>query len=237
MLVLAIDTALDQCAAAVLDTETNQLRAEETLSMKRGHAEALMPLIARVMRQFGEGFGALDKIAVTTGPGSFTGLRVGISAARGLALAAGKPVVGVSTLTAYAAPLLNENSGNPIIVAIDARHDHIYCQVFSGSGATLIRPGVMPVDESLRAARFGAPRIAGNASQILADRWPSHAARPASVDTRPGPDISWVAWAGAAATPETAPARPYYLRAPDAKPKPAKIAGPAETRGAPSPER
>ena len=106
MLILAIDTALDACAAGVLDTGVGKLIAQKSHPMKRGHAEALMPLIARVIRQAGIGFAALDRIAVTTGPGSFTGLRVGLSAARGIALAAGKPVVGVTTLTAYAAPVV-----------------------------------------------------------------------------------------------------------------------------------
>ncbi len=225
MLVLAIDTALGHCAAAVLDTESKMLRAEETLPMQRGHAEALMPLVGRVMVRFAGGFGALDRIAVTTGPGSFTGLRVGISAARGFALAAARPVVGVSTLSAYAAPLVNEKSDSPIIVAVDARHDHVYCQVFSGNGATLIKPAVVPVDEAIRAARFGSPRLAGNAAKILADRWPDHFAPPLVVDTQQGPDISWVAWVGAAANPATAPARPFYLRAPDAKPKATGFAG------------
>jgi tRNA threonylcarbamoyl adenosine modification protein YeaZ len=234
MLVLAIDTALDQCAAAVLDTETKTLRAEECLTMKRGHAEALMPLIGRVMGKFGSGFDALDRIAVTTGPGSFTGLRVGISAARGLALAAGKPVVGVTTLSAYAAPFLSENAEHPIIVAIDARHDHIYCQVFSGNGATLIKAAVVSIDDALRASRFGSPRLAGNAAQTLADRWPGHAAPPVVVDARPGPDISWVAWVGAAASPTTAPPRPYYLRAPDAKPKAGAVAASGAPRDMPA---
>ena len=104
MLILAIDTALDACAAGVLDTDAGRLIAQESLPMKRGHAEALMPLIARVMKASGVAFMSLDRIAVTTGPGSFTGLRVGLSAARGIALAAAKPVVGLTTLTAYAAP-------------------------------------------------------------------------------------------------------------------------------------
>lgn len=218
MLVLAIDTALGHCAAAVLDTESKTLRAEETLPMQRGHAEALMPLIGRVMDKFAGGFEALDRIAVTTGPGSFTGLRVGISAARGFALAAARPVVGVSTLSAYAAPFMSEKADSPIIVAIDARHDHVYCQAFSANGATLIKAAVVPVDEAIRAARFGSPRLAGNAAKILADRWPDHFAPPLVVDAEPGPAISWVAWVGAAANPTTAPARPFYLRAPDAKP-------------------
>ena len=107
MLILAIDTALDACAAAVVDTRNAKVIAQESQAMKRGHAEALMPLIARVMKEAGTGFAALDRIAATTGPGSFTGLRVGLSAARGIALAAAKPVVGVTTLTAYAAPVVS----------------------------------------------------------------------------------------------------------------------------------
>src|SRR6202046_1439239 len=115
MLILAIDTALDACAAGVLDTEAGRLIAQESQAMKRGHAEALMPLIARVIEQSGIAFAALDRIAVTTGPGSFTGLRVGLSAARGIALAANKPVVGLTTLTAYAAPLGRESGEHPVI--------------------------------------------------------------------------------------------------------------------------
>src|SRR6202046_2678989 len=126
MLILAIDTALDACAAGVLDTEAGKLIAQESLAMKRGHAEALRPLIGRVIDQSGIGFAALDRIAVTTGPGSFTGLRVGLSAARGIALAANKPVVGVTTLTAYAAPVVSANNEPPVIAAIDARHDQVY---------------------------------------------------------------------------------------------------------------
>src|SRR5258708_29587221 len=126
MLILAIDTALDACAAGVLDTEAGRLIAQESLSMKRGHAEALMPLIARVVKQAGIGFAALDRVAVTTGPGSFTGLRVGLSAARGIGLAAGKPVVGLTTLTAYAAAVVSENGHHPIISPIDPPADQVY---------------------------------------------------------------------------------------------------------------
>jgi tRNA threonylcarbamoyladenosine biosynthesis protein TsaB len=218
MLILAIDTALDACAAAVLDTEAGRLIAQESQAMKRGHAEALMPLIARVIEQSGIAFAALDRIAVTTGPGSFTGLRVGLSAARGIALAANKPVVGLTTLTAYAAPLVSESGEHPIISAIDARHDHVYLQAVSANGTSLIRPRVASIEEALGAARFGAPYLVGNAAGILADRWPTHAPQPFKVDAQPAPDIAWVAWLGAAVSPNTAPARPFYLRAPDAKP-------------------
>jgi tRNA threonylcarbamoyladenosine biosynthesis protein TsaB len=217
MLILAIDTALDACSAGVLDTDAGKLIALESQPMKRGHAEALMPLIARVIRQAGIAFASFDRIAVTTGPGSFTGLRVGLSAARGIALAADKPVVGLTTLTAYAAPVVSENAEQPVISAIDARHDQVYFQVVSGDGSSLIRPRVAPIEEALRASRFGAPHLVGNAAGILADRWPTDALPPFRVDAQPAPDIAWVAWLGAAVNPDTAPARPYYLRAPDAK--------------------
>ena len=217
MLILAIDTALDACSAGVLDTDAARLIALESQPMKRGHAEALMPLIARVIKQAGIAFASFDRIAVTTGPGSFTGLRVGLSAARGIALAANKTAVGLTTLAAYAAPVVSENAEQPVISAIDARHDQVYFQVVSGDGSSLIRPRVAPIEEALRASRFGAPHLVGNAAGILADRWPTDALPPFRVDAQPAPDIAWVAWLGAAVNPATAPARPYYLRAPDAK--------------------
>ena len=225
MLILAIDTALDACAAAVLDTDAGKIIAQESQAMKRGHAEALMPLIARVMKASGVAFTSLDRVAVTTGPGSFTGLRVGLSAARGIGLAADKPVVGLTTLTAYAAPFVGENSEHPILSAIDARHDYVYFQMVSGDGGSLVKPKVAPIAEALEAARLSAPHLVGNAAGILAARWPADAPSPSKVDVQPAPDITWVAWLGAAVSPETAPARPYYLRAPDAKPPKDPLAG------------
>ena len=218
MLILAIDTALDACAAAVVDTRNAKVIAHESQAMKRGHAEALMPLIARVMKDAGTGFAALDRIAATTGPGSFTGLRVGLSAARGIALAAAKPVVGVTTLTAYAAPVVTEHGEHPIIAAIDARHDHVYLQVVSGNGFSLVTPRVAPIAEALAASRFGAPHLVGNAAGISAERWAKDAAPPFKVEPQPAPDIVWVAWLAAAVDPAVATPRPFYLRAPDAKP-------------------
>ena len=103
MLVLAIDTALEACSAAVFDAAQGTFR-HESLPMIRGHAEALLPLLARVMKQSAVSFSAFDRVAVTVGPGSFTGLRVGIAAARGIGLAAKKPVIGITTLAALAAP-------------------------------------------------------------------------------------------------------------------------------------
>src|SRR5437899_13104301 len=104
MRVLAIDTALGACAAAVLDARLGEILASESLPMLRGHAEAIMPLIARVMDAAFVDFALLDRIAVTVGPGSFTGLRVGIAAARGIALSAGEHAIGLLTLEALGAP-------------------------------------------------------------------------------------------------------------------------------------
>jgi tRNA threonylcarbamoyladenosine biosynthesis protein TsaB len=218
MLILAIDTALDACSGAVLDTEAGKIVALESQPMKRGHAEALMPLIARVMKQSGVAFTSLDRIAVTTGPGSFTGLRVGLSAARGIALAADLPVVGVTTLTAYAAAFVADNGEYPIVSAIDARHGHVYFQMVSGNGDPLIKPKLASLEEAVDASHLLNPHLIGNAATLLAERWPADAPAPFKVDPQPAPDITWVAWVGAAVSPESAPARPYYLRAPDAKP-------------------
>jgi tRNA threonylcarbamoyladenosine biosynthesis protein TsaB len=93
----------------------------------------------------------------------------------------------------------------------------VYFQVVSGNGSSLIRPHVAPIEEAVGASRFGAPHLVGNAAQILAERWPAQALPPFRVDALPAPDIAWVAWLGAAVSPNTAPARPFYLRAPDAK--------------------
>ncbi|MBR1169543.1 tRNA (adenosine(37)-N6)-threonylcarbamoyltransferase complex dimerization subunit type 1 TsaB [Bradyrhizobium liaoningense] len=218
MLILAIDTALEACAAAVLDTDAGELLARESQLMKRGHAEALMPMIARVMQRASLAFASLDRIAVTVGPGSFTGLRVGISAARGLALAAKRPAVGLTTLSAYAAGVVGQSGTAPVISAIDARHDHVYFQIVAGDGSQLVRPCVAAIDAAIAASQFGAPHLVGNAANILADRWPKEGPQPVAVDAQPAPDISWIAWLGAAANPDTNPARPFYLKAPDAKP-------------------
>src|SRR5690606_29027629 len=98
--------------------------------MARGHAEASMPLLDGVMREAGLDFFALDRIAVTVGPGSFTGLRVGIAAARGIALAARKEIVGITTLAALAAPCLAADPDTPVAAAIDGRHRHVYFELY-----------------------------------------------------------------------------------------------------------
>jgi tRNA threonylcarbamoyladenosine biosynthesis protein TsaB len=105
-----------------------------------------------------------------------------------------------------------------VISAIDARHDHVYFQIVAGDGSQLVRPSVASVDAAIAASQFGTPHLVGNAANILAERWPNDVPQPVAVDAQPAPDIGWVAWLGAAADPATNPARPFYLKAPDAKP-------------------
>jgi tRNA threonylcarbamoyladenosine biosynthesis protein TsaB len=219
MRVLAIDTALAACSAAVLDTANGGIVASESLPMARGHAEALMPLLARVMKKSGVAFANLERVVVTTGPGSFTGLRVGISAARGFGVATGIPVVGVTTLSAYAAPYLADDDQIPVVAAIDARHEHVYLQVFGTGGRTLIAARLAPLNEAVRAASEAPARIVGSGAKAVADGLAKTAPAPIIVDPREAPDIGWVAQIGAAVAEAQAPPKPQYLRAPDAQPQ------------------
>src|SRR6185436_5108756 len=200
MRVLAIDTALEACSAAVFDTDHGGITASESVAMARGHAEAVMPLLARVMDLAEIDFANLDRIAVTTGPGSFTGLRVGIAAARGIALAAAKPAVGLTTLAAYAAPHIAHDDKTAIAVAIDARHQHVYLQIFGPGGRTLIAPRIASVADAVRAAAANAPvRIVGTGATMLSVAWPAREAPPMLVDESRAPDIVWVGRLAAAA--------------------------------------
>ena len=219
MRVLAIDTALAACSAAVLDTEQGGIVAGESQPMARGHAEALMPLLARVMERSRLTFSDLDRVAVTTGPGSFTGLRVGISAARGIALAAKIPAVGLSTLSAYAAPHFNGGAAAPIVCAIDARHDHVYLQVFSPGGRALTAPRLATLREAAQAASPSPACIVGSAAQLVAAAIRKSSPPPVAVEARAAPDIGWVARIGATLPEDQSPPRPQYLHAPDAQPQ------------------
>lgn len=217
---LAIDTALGVCAAAVYDAGPHQTLAVQSYEMSRGHAEVLMPLIERVMRDAGVRFDELDRVVATVGPGSFTGLRVGISAARGLALACGIRAVGVSTLDALAAPYITDNETVPIVSAIDAKHGNYYLQMVGAGGRLLVPPRVASLDDALRSAAIGLVRLIGSGAAQLASYWPApDIPVPLLVDPRPAPDIVWVARLGAKADPDKAAPRPLYLRPPDARPQ------------------
>jgi len=216
MRILAIDTALEACSVALLDG--NSVVAEETQLMARGHAEALMPMLARLRETAAFYFNIIDRIAVTVGPGSFTGLRVGIAAARGIALATGKPAVGITTLEALAAPLIAGDASSPVVSVIDARHNHVYLQAFGTDGDDLVSARVVSVPDALDLIVPLQPRLVGNAAQLLAAAWPADQPAPASIDQQPAPLIDWVGRLGQLAEAGAAPPKPYYLKAPDAQP-------------------
>ena len=134
-------------------------------------------------------------------PGSFTGLRVGISAARGIALAAGKPAIGLSTLSALAAPHVAARADQTIIAAIDARNEQVYFQVFAPNGNTIVTPRLDRVRAAVRAVPVGPTVITGSAAALVAAHWPSGSPAP-RVEEHAAPDIGWVARLGAAAQDE-----------------------------------
>jgi tRNA threonylcarbamoyladenosine biosynthesis protein TsaB len=220
--ILAIDTALGACAVCVFDGAEGLPIALESEEMATGHAEALMPMIQRVMARVDGGFASLSRVAVSIGPGSFTGLRIGISAARAIGLAAGVPVIGVSTLSAYAAPLVNASESGVIAVAIDARHGALFFQAFTTTGRTIVLPRVLGVKEAGRAIGSGPVKLAGNGAGALAVETITLGLKATLADLRPAPDITAVARLGLIASPESAPARPMYLRPPSAQPQEAK---------------
>lgn len=216
MRILAIDTALEACSVALLDGD--KVVAEESQAMARGHAEALMPMLARLRERASFYFNVVDRIAVTVGPGSFTGLRVGIAAARGIGVATGIQVVGITTLEALAAPLIASDASSPVVAAIDARHDNVYLQAFGTDGDDIVSPRVASLAEASELVAPLRPRLVGNAASILAAAWPAGAAAPAVVDQQAAPMIKWVGRLGQLAEAGAAPPKPFYLKAPDAQP-------------------
>lgn len=223
MRILAIDTALEACSVAVFDTEGGSRARSRSLPMARGHAEALMPLIATVMSDARTEFDELDRIAVTVGPGSFTGLRVGVAAARGIGLAAGKPVVGLTTLAAMAVPFIDADDTKALLVVIDARHDHVYMQLYGPGGRTLVAPRVVHLRDAIRAAMASPTRIVGNAAKLVEAAWPENERKPLLVNEVKAPEIVWVARLGAAADADRASVKPLYLREADAHPQAAGV--------------
>ena len=231
MKILAIDTALPAVSACVLTEGAVEAESEETMGMDRGHAEALIPLIERVVGRIDGGFSALDRVAVTVGPGSFTGLRVGISAARAIALACSIPAVGVSTLAALAAPLILDEGTGTVVVAVDARHGHVFFASFRADGSIHLMPRFASKEDAIREIGEGPLRLAGSGAPLLAIEAWQRGVSAEIVGDRITPDIVYVARLGLLANPASAPPRPLYLKAPDAKPQaprtPAKATEPA----------
>jgi tRNA threonylcarbamoyladenosine biosynthesis protein TsaB len=206
MIVLGLDTCLAACSVAVLDGERVLAHLGET--MARGHQERLAPMAEAAMAHAGVAFADLDRVGATVGPGSFTGLRVGVAFAKGLASALAIPAVGVGTLEALAA-----SAPGLVAAAIDARRDQLYLQVFE-DGAPLMAPDALPVGTAAaRLAELAMGRsitLVGSGAPLLAEATPG-----AAVVTPDGCDARLVAQLAARRTPT--PIRPLYLRAPDAK--------------------
>ena len=139
MIVLGFETAAKACSAALWSEGT--VLAHECVRMGRGHTEALIPMVRRVLAAAAVGFSDVDLVAVTVGPGAFTGLRVGLAAARGIALAANIPCVGVTTLEAIAAAVQRrERDDRIVLVVLDTRRGDFYAQAFSAEGSGLSAP-------------------------------------------------------------------------------------------------
>ncbi|HEV7325517.1 MAG TPA: tRNA (adenosine(37)-N6)-threonylcarbamoyltransferase complex dimerization subunit type 1 TsaB [Bosea sp. (in: a-proteobacteria)] len=219
MRILAIDTALGACSACVLDTSDPAPLAIEQTAMERGHAEALMPMIERVMAKTEGGFSALDRVAVTIGPGSYTGLRVGISAARAIALAAGIPAIGISTLAASAAPFIGREGGRVVAAAVDAKHGQVWFQAMNAQGKQLVSVRQVNHRDAARAIGAGPVSLVGSAALAVANEAWAIGLDALVVDDAKAPDVIWVARLGMIADPESAPPRPLYLKAPETTPQ------------------
>lgn len=215
---LAIDTSQAAVSACIMGDDGGIL-ARETLPMARGHAEALLPLLERLSKAAAVPFSTLGRIAVVVGPGSFTGIRIGIAAGRAIGLAAGVPVVGVSSLAAFAAPLIGREGAGVIAAAVDAKHGQVYVQGFTAKGQPLAVPRITNVRDAVRTLGAGPLVFAGSGATMMAiEAWSLGAQAEVAGETIT-PDIGFVARLGALADPATAPARPYYLKPPDAKPQ------------------
>ena len=206
-IILAVDTALGACSVAVLDGEN--VLAHHFEEMTRGHAEALAPLVEDAIRKAGIDFAALDRLAVTTGPGTFTGQRVGLAFMRGLKVALKKPLIGVTTLEAMASA-----AGAERAAAIhDAKREEAYLLLWE-KGEIALPPTVMPFEEALaRIGAFGSCALCGTGA---AQAKVTLGAQFNLTEIRQ-PDALWVGkLAMTRPAPELPPA-PLYLRAPDAK--------------------
>jgi len=220
MTLLAFDTSMAACSAAIWRDGEGVL-AHRCSAMARGHAEALFPMIRAVMADAGIGFPELQAIAVTRGPGSFTGVRVAVAAARGLSLATGKPLLAATSLEVIARGAMRRltarQASEPFVVAMDARRGQLYCQQFAAGHAVSDPQALTPEDcadtlphEECVAVGSGAvllAQAAGAARRVLV------------LDPDILPDAADLAAVCAGRAPEPGPLMPLYLRAPDAKPQ------------------
>lgn len=223
MNVLAIDTSMGACSAAVLRTGPAERLARRFEAMERGHAEALFPMIEAVIEEAGLSIGELDRVAVTLGPGSFTGVRAGLAAARGLALAAKLPVAGTGSLAVMAMGCVTETAeaerSEGFMVAHDARRGEIYCQCFDMRGQALGEAEVMAAREAAEQLPAAMILIAGSGAAAVASECQRIGRR--SIAMLPGllPDAGQLARLALHLPQSERPPAPLYLRPPDAKPQ------------------
>lgn len=202
-MILGIDTSAAQCVVALVGADgAAGDPVIERRAMDRGHAEHLFPMIETVLDRAGIGYDGLDRVAVCTGPGSFTGVRIGVAAARGIALGRGIPVIGISRFEALAA-----EAGAAVTVCLSGRGGTICLQAFGPDGAALAAPEM--TDETGFAAAIppGCTRFAGDAV-------PSSAPGPVSL-AHGLPDPAIVARLAGGRDGTALPA-PLYLRGADA---------------------
>lgn len=214
MLVLAIDTASADCAACLFDTGSGRVLASRAETIGTGHAERLMGQIGEVLAEAEKAYDDLERVAVSVGPGSFTGVRVAVAAARGLALALKVPAIGISTLEALAADARDTKPGVPALAMIDAKRGQIYAQAFGADGAAVNEPAVVPLEETEALALPGSI-IAGSGGSLLAG---SVSPDCLLFGDRSTGAIATFARLAAIRDPVASPV-PLYLRAPDAKPQ------------------
>jgi len=168
VIILAVDTALGACSVALL-------RGEEILAhifepMDRGHAERLAPMVDEAMTQANLDFPELDRLAVTTGPGTFTGQRVGLAFMRGLRLALKRPLNGITTLEAMAAAAMAQTGHAKAAAIHDARREEAYLLLIEGE-SVVQQPAVMGFQEAVERIRaFGPCALAGTGACVAADR-------------------------------------------------------------------
>ncbi|UVC08773.1 tRNA (adenosine(37)-N6)-threonylcarbamoyltransferase complex dimerization subunit type 1 TsaB [Rhizobium sp. TH2] len=207
-MILVIDTSGPVCAAGIYDAGSNALIASISEALGKGHAERLIPMIDEVLTQAGMTLQQMTRIAVTVGPGSFTGIRVGVAAARGFALSLGIPAVGVTTLEVVAEQVLEIGPPMPVVAAIDARRDEIFAQVFAPDGEALTEPEAYAY-EDVRAivSRFDGI-LAGSGAAALDGV--AH-----DVDVYPLDRIGRIG----ARLPDDTKASPVYIRGAGAKPQ------------------
>lgn len=209
MLVLAVDTALEACSAALV--EGARVHAARSEPMVRGHQERLAPLVCQLLEEGGVRPHDIERIAVTRGPGSFTGLRVGLAFAKGLGLALSRPVAGVGTLEALA----DDGASGLSASVIDARRGQVYLQAFRGPRAAS-EPQILDLEDAIRTLinleAAGPAALSGPGASLLAQAFAG-----AVVDPRPHPDPVRLAALAAAGDFGERSLQPLYLRPPDAR--------------------